>query len=350
MMQNSDYKYVFVCGLARSGTSVLGRNIARLEDCTGFKNTGAGGDEGQFLQDVYPIAAVYGGAGRFGFNPRTHRTETSELLTPENVARLRASWHTYWDKSKTICVEKTPGNLLMTRFLQAAFPNSCFVVIRRHPVPVSMSSQRWKVNITPLHSLFKHWLHCHRLFEEDEKYLKHVYKLRYEDYVEDPDKYHREIARFIGTRVPEPPKEDEFRYVAQSLNPAGLRVPERAMEETSRAYDKKYFDRWSDLLNNSFFKDYYRYIARKYESRFAKYGYSLTKDLGVSEEVLQGGKASNAIGILGCLGADIGASMRRFSVRFNARLRDVAKAVLPEFVVTRIRHARQKNQMSEVRT
>ena len=68
-MQDGNYRYVFVCGLARSGTSLLGRNIARLENCTGFKNTGAGSDEGQFLQDVYPIAAAYGGAGRFGFDP-----------------------------------------------------------------------------------------------------------------------------------------------------------------------------------------------------------------------------------------------------------------------------------------
>jgi hypothetical protein len=42
-MQNIDktnYEYVFVCGLRRSGTSVLARNVARLEDCTGFRNTG----------------------------------------------------------------------------------------------------------------------------------------------------------------------------------------------------------------------------------------------------------------------------------------------------------------------
>jgi hypothetical protein len=350
MMQEGDYKYVFVCGLARSGTSVLGRNIARLENCTGFKNTGAGSDEGQFLQNVYPIASVYGGAGRFGFDPRAHRTETSELLTPENVARLRASWHAYWDKSKKICVEKTPGNLLMTRFLQAAFPNSYFVVIRRHPVPVSMSTQRWKINVTSLRSLFKHWLHCQKLFEEDEKYLKHVYKLRYEEYVEDPDKYHREIARFIGTRVPEAPKEDKFRYVAQWANPTGLRVPENAMEGTSAAYDKKYFDRWSNLLNNSLCKSYYRYIALTYEPRFANYGYSLTKGLGVRAEVLQPGKVSNAVGALCCLGADTGAFMRRLSVRCNVQLRVAAKAVLPEFVVTRIRQARQENQMSEART
>ena len=58
VMQTGDktkYKHVFVCGVAQSGTSLLGRNIARLENCTGFKNTGAGSDEGQFLQDVYSM-------------------------------------------------------------------------------------------------------------------------------------------------------------------------------------------------------------------------------------------------------------------------------------------------------
>jgi sulfotransferase family protein len=122
----SNHKYVFVCGLPRSGTSVLGRNIGRLESCTGFKNTGVLDDEGQFLQDVYPTEYEFGGPGRFGFDPRAHRTETSSLLTAQNVARLRASWHAHWDNSKTIFVEKTRGNLLMTRFLQAAFPNSYF--------------------------------------------------------------------------------------------------------------------------------------------------------------------------------------------------------------------------------
>jgi hypothetical protein len=55
-----------------------------------------------------------------------HRTETSDLLAPEKVARLRATWHSYWDNSKSIFVEKTPENFLMMRFLQAAFPNSIF--------------------------------------------------------------------------------------------------------------------------------------------------------------------------------------------------------------------------------
>lgn len=347
-IDNGNHKYVFVCGLPRSGTSLLGRNVARLYDCTDFKNTGTIEDEGQYLQDVYPIAHELGGAGRFGFDPRAHRTETSSLLTPENVARLRESWHAHWDNTKTIFVEKTPGNLLMTRFLQAAFPNSYFVVIRRHPVPVGMAAQKWKVNVTSLHNMFEHWLHCHELFEQDKKYLKHVYELRYEDYVENPDKYHEEIAAFLGTRVSEPPKEDRFRTVAQWRNPVGLRIPERAMEGTSGAHNQKYLDRWCNLLTRSCFKSYYRYIARKYESKFAKYGYSLTNVLGVSDQSIQcGGRFSSAVGATCCLAADMGAFARRVGTRGRGHIKRQIKALLPEFILTRIRQARQSRWVAK---
>jgi len=344
----SNRKYVFVCGIARSGTSLLGRNIARMENCTGFKNTGEPEDEGQFLQDVYLTASAYGGSSRVGFDPRAHRTEASSLLRPENIARLKASWHQYWEREKAICIEKTPENLLMTRFLQAAFPNSYFIIIRRHPVPVSMAGQRWKINVTSLYNQFEHWLRCHELFEGDRKYLKHVYELKYEDYIENPAKYHEEIAAFIGTRVPEPPKEDKFRYVAQWRNPTGLRVPELEMEKTSAVHNQKYLDRWRNLLTKSLFKNYYRYIARKYEPRFAPYEYSLIKGLGIEEEVLEGGgKISAFLGALSCVGADTGALLWGIAIRSKHQLRVTSKAVLPQVVVERIRQTRQKRLVSK---
>ena len=336
-------KYVFVGGSPRSGTSLLGRNIARLEDCTGLKNTGVFEDEGQFLQDVYPTATAYGGSSRCGFDPRMHRTESSDLLTPENVVRLRATWHSYWDNTKSIFVEKTPENFLMTRFLQAAFQNSYFIVIRRHPVPVSIGGQKWTVNITSLNRMFEHWLHCYKLFEQDKKYLKHVYELTYEDYVENPEKYHEEIAAFIGTRVPEPPKEDTFRIVLQWRNPFGLRVPERGLETTSAVYSKKYFDRWSYFLIRSPFRGYYRHIARKYEPEFAKYGYSLTKGFDLTEKVqCEIGRGSNAVGAIYCIGADVYAAVWRGSMRCKKWLRLTSKAILPKFIVNAIRQARRK--------
>src|SRR6266480_1876327 len=317
---NTGCKYVFICGLHRSGTSLLGRNIARLENCTGFKQTGVIEDEGQFLQDVYPTSKTYGGAGKFGFDPRAHLTETSSLLTPENALKLRQSWERYWDQSKAIRVEKTPGNLLETRFLQAVFPDSYFIVIRRHPVAVSMANQRWKVSLAPLHNLFDHWLHCYALFDEDKKYLKHVYELSYEDYVRDSDKYHEEIAAFIGTRV-----------------------PENGMEKASPIYNQKYLDRWHKLLNESPFRVYYRYLVRTYESRFSQYGYSLISGLPNGDEVLrETGMIANVLAVLSCVAADAGVLMVRAALRCRVALRRAAKAILPKVVIEEIRRRRER--------
>ena len=294
------------------------------------------------MQDVYPSEDAYGGPGRFGFHPRAHLTEDSDLLTVENVTKLRASWHAYWDNSRSIFVEKTPANILMTRFLQAAFPNSYFILITRHPIPVSMAAQKWKMNVTSLYSMFEHWLHCHAIYQRDKKHLKHVYELKYEDYVENQAKYHEEIAAFLGTSVPESPNEDDFRIVTQWPAPSGLRVPEHAMEKATEDHNKKYFDRWRNLLINSPSKVYYRYIARKYESRFAKYGYSLITGLDVDGQTLRDGKISMLLGRCCCLLADTGALMQRVGARTPCYIKGRVKAILPEFVTVKIRQAVQR--------
>jgi Sulfotransferase family len=318
-MGRKDYtscKYVFVCGLHRSGTSLLARNIANLENCTGFKNTPLFvSDEGQNLQDVYPFESEYGGPGKFGFDPRAHLTENSDLLTSTNVARLRASWHSYWDTSKSIFVEKTPGNLLMTRFLQAAFPNSYFIVIRRHPIPVSMGTPKLgQATPTSLHRLFAHWLHCHDIFQQDKKHLRHVYELTYEEYIANPGRYHQEIAALTGTRA-----------------------PEVATAEVKTDRSNKYFDQWHTLLTRSAFKNYYRYIAAKHEFGFAKYGYSLLKPLSLPKEALpKESETSVALGSFYCLGADACAFLLRVLSWPSPNTRRRIKAVLPESVARKI--------------
>jgi hypothetical protein len=307
---DSNYKYLFVCGLQRSGTSVLARNIGKLQNCTVFKGTGAMEDEGQYLQDVYPTNNQLGGTGWYGFDPRAHLTENSNLLTPENVARLKKSWHRYWDNTKHICVEKTPGNLLMARFLQAVFPNSYFVVIKRHPVAVSMANQRWKKSMAALHVGFEHWLHCYQIFDADKKYLKHVYELTYEDYITDPGRHHREIAAFVGTRS------------------GG-----ESMEDVIGAHNKRYFDRWRQLLTESPFKSYYQYIAKMYEPRFAVHGYSLLKVVVTADGIVDGGKVvSEFVGQAYCHAADINAFLWRLVTRIKGKTRQRLRALAPQFV------------------
>src|SRR5580658_514199 len=250
MQANSEpRKYVFVGGHHRSGTSVLAFNIGLMNNCTAFENTGVGMDEGQFLQTVYPTDLAYGGVGFFALDQRAHLTERSNLLTAENVAKLKASWNAWWDRNKSICVEKTPANLIMTRFLQAAFENSCFIVIKRHPVAACLATQKW--SRTSVQKLFEHWLRCYEIFEEDKPCLRNVYELTYEEYTENQARHHQQIAVFIGT---EPPMD---------------------VVTTTDSYNKKYFDRWQQMLTSGIGKKYYQFVAAKYEPRFAHHNYSL---------------------------------------------------------------------------
>ena len=76
-------------------------------------------------------------------DPAAHLTETSSLVTPENAERMLRSWAAHWDLSRPLLLEKSPPNLVMTRMLQAMYPDAKFVVIVRHPVVVSLSTHKW---------------------------------------------------------------------------------------------------------------------------------------------------------------------------------------------------------------
>jgi len=164
------HQFVFLAGLHRSGTTLLARLLAAHPEISGFSETGVPADEGQHLQSVYPAAKEYGGPGRFGFAPESHLTEDSPLVSEESARKLFEEWSPQWDRSRPLLLEKSPPNLLKTRFLQALFPGSAFVVIIRHPIPVSIPTARWR-GTRRYDRLFEHWLRCHALFEEDRKHL-----------------------------------------------------------------------------------------------------------------------------------------------------------------------------------
>ena len=179
------HKLVFLAGLHRSGTTLLARLLAAHPEVGGFSGTGVPADEGQHLQDVYPPAADYGGPGRFGFAPESHLTEASPLVSEENARAIFEQWSSHWDLGRSVLLEKSPPNLLKTRFLQALFPGSSFAVIVRHPIPVSIPTARWR-GTRRYDRMFAHWLRCHALFEADRGHLGRVHILRYEELVRDP--------------------------------------------------------------------------------------------------------------------------------------------------------------------
>src|SRR4029077_8027629 len=108
------------------------------------------------------------------------------LVTKANRSKLFNQWSRYWNLEKHYLLEKSPPNLIRTRFLQALFPESCFVVITRHPVAVALATRKWVTS--SLDSLIMHWLYCHDLFVLDRPYLRRVHIVKYEDLIRCSDK------------------------------------------------------------------------------------------------------------------------------------------------------------------
>ncbi len=241
--------FVFVGGLHRSGTSLVFRCLRQHPLVSGFRNSDAPEDEGQHLQSVYPPARVHGGPGRFGFRPAAHLTEASPLASRENAERLFTEWRPHWDTTRPVLLEKSPPNLISARFLQALFPRSRFVMVWRHPVAVAYATKKW--SRTSLRSLLEHWLVCHETFLADRELLRDVLVVKYEHFVADPDAQLRAIYRFLEL----------------DPHPTSLAVE----PDVNRAY----FERWRRLGNWWPGKLYREALARRYEERVNRFGYSL---------------------------------------------------------------------------
>jgi hypothetical protein len=244
------HQFVFLAGLHRSGTTLLARLLAAHPEISGFSGTGVPADEGQHLQSVYPAAKEYGGPGRFGFAPESHLTESSPLVSDENARKLFEEWSPHWDLSRPVLLEKSPPNLLKTRFLQALFPGSAFVVIVRHPIPVSIPTARWR-GTRRYDRMFEHWLRCHALFEGDRERLERVHVLTYEQLVRDPGGVLQGIFEFL-----------ELEPIAPS-------------EPVEGGANEKYFRQWQELKRDLRMRAYLDLVSLRYERPVRRYGYSL---------------------------------------------------------------------------
>jgi Sulfotransferase family len=245
------YRFVFIGGLHRSGTSLLFRCLRDHPLISGFGDTGAPEEEGQHLQSVYRPATAYGGPGRFGFRPEAHLTEASDLVTTDNRLRLFKEWKTYWDIEKPVLLEKSPSNLIRARFLQELFPNSYFVIVTRHPIAVAYATQKW--SYTSLDELIEHWLVCHEKFRQDQEHLRRLLVLRYEDFVEQPQTALTKIYSFLDL-----PDHSNAIEVRDDANEQYLRLW-RTGQDGALSGDSIETDR----------------IKSQYERRVAPFGYSL---------------------------------------------------------------------------
>lgn len=247
----ADHRLVFVAGLHRSGTTPTTRLLGGHPQVSALSRTGVTEDEGQHLQQVYPAGRVHGGPGRFAFAPASHLTEASPLATPDSAARLLAAWAPYWDTSRPVLVEKSPPNLVMTRFLQALFPGARFVVVVRHPVAVALATAKW-AGLTPVSRLVEHWLAAYEVFLADAPHLHQVHVVRYEELVADPVRALGDVGAFLDLTGP---------------------IPAEAVD---RRRGNAYADRWAELQRSR--SPLHRLAVRRVRElapRVARFGYDV---------------------------------------------------------------------------
>lgn len=251
-------RLVFVGGLHRSGTTPLTRAITEHGRISGLSATGVKEDEGQHLQDVYPAARVFGGAGRFALDPRSHLAEDSPLVTTDAADRLWAAWEPYWALERPLLVEKSPPNLVMGRFLQKVFPGSAFVVVMRHPVSVALATAKWRrlvsknaQNATSVDVMIQNWVRAHETFTADRPHLGRVAVLRYEELVREPAVELARVQELLGLTDP---------------------IPHTSLRAS---HSSDYEQRWDAMATSRWDRRRRARLVEKYSEAVAAFGYQM---------------------------------------------------------------------------
>ncbi|WP_221583746.1 sulfotransferase [Microbacterium sp. G2-8] len=200
----ADKNLIFVGGMHRSGTTILADILSSADDAAGLDGSGAHMGEGQFLQDVYPVDNSFGGVTRWAFDPRTHMTEVD--AQPDMARRLWDAWSPWWGDDAQFLVEKSPLNIVRTRFLAEVFPQAKFVIVTRHPIAQSLAVHKWARTVREragdqFSRLVELWLAAHRTAQRDIDRLDNVRVVRFEHLVTQPRGELDRLSEFLGVRL-----------------------------------------------------------------------------------------------------------------------------------------------------
>jgi hypothetical protein len=116
----------------------------------------------------------------YGFRPDAHLTEDDPRASdPASAKRLFAAWARFWDTSRRVLVQKSPSDMIKTRFFQKIFTkeHTRFVVVLRHPFAVAhfkyaFAEAQFLVKDC-LELAVRHWVTLHTQLLEDMQHIDH---------------------------------------------------------------------------------------------------------------------------------------------------------------------------------
>ena len=283
---------LLIGGPHRGGTTLLWSALDAHPDISGLATSAPdeGRDtqsrnrkcrEGILIQDVYSRFGigiedlmkkhkVYQqrmlGVGRYalGDEKDVHLTEGDAQVSPENMAKLLNRYNYYWNVSKSVVVEKSPPNAVISRFLQALYNmgrnetsvglQTKFLFVTRHPIANTYAHQSVLEGVYDVSfaKLLDNYVQMHRYLVADLPYLKNDPMLiKLEDFAANPQVELKKIFKWLGV--------DSSSDTVQSILRNGLE--DRVIADPNSKYRK----RWCDDARGTNGIRHNNMIARKYQ-------------------------------------------------------------------------------------
>lgn len=190
-----DKTWVFLVGCYNSGTTLLAELLGQHPSVSALST------EGHFITDEF-VKDYDIGLPRMWVEREELFRLTEESHGPDPL-RVKKEWGMRLDLKKPVLLEKSPPNTAKVRWLQTHFENAHFIAIVRNGYAVAEGITRKADpshlrNGWPLEMSAYQWKRSNEVLQHDEKYLKHLMWVTYEDLVADTVATLNKVTDFIG--------------------------------------------------------------------------------------------------------------------------------------------------------
>lgn len=158
--------------------------------------------EGQFLTSQLPQPRQYALPRMWHLRPDIFRM-TEEDSGPATEL-IKKEWALAVDnRAPIVLLEKTPGNIARTRWLQRHFQPAYFISITRNGYAVAEGMRRKSgppgaSNGWPIELCARQWKRSIEVLEEDAPFIRRLFHVRYEDLADSPGRILAGIFEFLG--------------------------------------------------------------------------------------------------------------------------------------------------------
>jgi hypothetical protein len=196
----ADGVWCFVLGVNNSGTTLLHDLLGRHPEVRTLPRLDLVAAEGQWHTDALSVAADHDVPRLFSAEVEAFRLTEADDGAP--AVRALHDWgfqylrHSDGGWPGRVVLEKSPPNVVRSRWLQAHFPRTRFVAMARHPCAVAEGIRRREGH--DLRDAARHWAEANRLLLDDLRHLERWTGVHYEELCDAPVATVERLVEFLG--------------------------------------------------------------------------------------------------------------------------------------------------------